>query len=97
VVGVPSAVVPHGHPDVLGNAGEAPDELLHAFLLEVGLPLDGPVDVIDVSLVMFRVMDLHGARVDVGLERIIGIRQLRQFVGHWILLGKALSRNARGL
>ena len=36
--------------------------------------LQGPVQLVDVRLVVFRVMNLHGPGVDVRFQRVIGIR-----------------------
>ena len=52
-----------------------------------GMILESVVEVRDVSLVMFRMMDLHRLGVDVGLERAVVVRERRQGVfGHGVVL-----------
>jgi hypothetical protein len=46
-------------------------------VFEVGLAADRLVDVGDVGCVVFIVVDLHGLRVDIGLERVLGIWKRR--------------------
>ena len=49
---------------------------------ELGRLLDRRVQVVDVRLMMLAVMDLHRLRVDVRLERVVGVRERRQRKGH---------------
>jgi hypothetical protein len=72
VIGVAAAVVPHNCANVFRHGVEVTDQVFYSFLLEIGA-LDGLVQVIDVSLVMFGVMNFHCARIDVRLQRIIRI------------------------
>jgi hypothetical protein len=61
-----------------------PPPLLRAvFPLRAG---DRLVQVVDVGLVVLAVVDLHRARVDRRLERVVVVRQRRKLVGHWRLL-----------
>ncbi len=72
VIHVAAAVVAHDGADVLGHGAQVFHELLGAFALELG-PFDGVVQLGDVGRVVLVVMDLHRFRVDVRLERVIGI------------------------
>ncbi|KAG0919159.1 hypothetical protein G6F32_016312 [Rhizopus arrhizus] len=40
------------------------------------------VDVVDVGLVMLGVMDFHRRRIDMRFQRVVGVGQLGQGVGH---------------
>ncbi len=51
-------------------------------VLQLRVAFEGGVQLVDVALMMLGVMDLHGARVDVRLERIERIRQFRQLERH---------------
>jgi len=55
--------------DVLGDRVEVAEEVLDALAAELGVLLDGGVQVVDVRLVMAVVVDLHRLRVDVRLQR----------------------------
>ena len=43
---------------------------------------------------MLAVVDLHGARVDVRLERVEGVGQFGQFVHGWFLLAGSILRGS---
>ncbi len=82
VVHVAAAVVADGGADVFGNGGESFDEVFGGFVGEVGLGGDGVVEVGDVGLVVFVVVNLHGGCVDGGFESVEGIRKWRKCGGH---------------
>ena len=75
MVGVAAAVIAHDAANVFGHGGEVLDQIFDGFAGQIGLVLQGVVDVGDVSLVMLGVMDLHRARVDMRLERVVSVRQ----------------------
>ena len=43
---------------------------------------DRLIEVVHVGLVVTSVVDLHGERVDVGFERVLGVGEGGKFVGH---------------
>jgi hypothetical protein len=45
--------------------------------------LEGCVEVGDVGLVVFFVVEVHGLFVYVGFESVVGVWQWRQFVSHF--------------
>ena len=47
-----------------------------ALALQVGVALEGGVEVVDVSVVVLVVVDPHRLRVDVRLQRVIGVGQV---------------------
>jgi len=50
------------------------DQVLNRFFLQIGFAFDGVIEVSDVSLMMFGVMDFHRLRIDVRLQSIVRIR-----------------------
>ena len=86
-----SAVVADGGADVFGDGGEGFDEVLGGFVGEVGLGGDGGVEVGDVGLVVFAVVDLHGGGVDGGLESVGGVGKRGECGGHVVSLSKGVD------
>src|SRR5256885_15026763 len=80
-----AAVVADGGTDVVGNRVEAAQQLLQAPLSELGVLGQRIIEIRDVGLVMFAVVDLHGLRVDVGLQRCEVVRQRRKLVSRELL------------
>ena len=73
---MPSGVVANRGSDILRDRTEIGDQLLDIFCREVRVPLESCVGVGDVGVVMSRMVYLHRARVDVGLESIISVREI---------------------
>jgi hypothetical protein len=71
VVPVTAAVVAHG----VTRFGDLREQRLERQPGECGRGRDGLVEVVDVSLVMLAVVDLHRALVDDRRERVVGIGQ----------------------
>ena len=67
-----AAVIPHGR----WKLGDVCENLLDGSIVPFRV-LDSLVKVRDIRSVMFAVMDFHRHLVDVRLERIMGIRQVR--------------------
>ena len=82
VVRVTARVVAQRAANVLGHGVEIADQVFHALAREVVVPFEGGVGLGDVSGVVFAMVNFHGLGVDVRLQRIGGVRQVRQFVGH---------------
>ena len=70
-----AAVVADDAADVFRNGIQILDQVFDGFVRELGFVLEGVVDVGDVSLVMLGVMDFHRARIDMRLERVVGVGQ----------------------
>jgi hypothetical protein len=88
VIGVTATVVPDGRPRVLRDLVDVAEELVDGQLLERRIQLlhDG-VQPVNVALVDPAVVELQCSSVDVGLERVVGIRQIGERVpGHQPLL-----------
>nr|POE56200.1 hypothetical protein CFP56_69153 [Quercus suber] len=82
VVGVAASVVTDEGALVSGDLIELGDQIIDGEGAEIGVVLDGAVEVVDVGLVMLGVMDLHGLFVEVGLEGIVGVGELGEGVRH---------------
>jgi len=74
VIDVTAAVVPDGGADRVRHLAETSQQVLDRQIGQLGIRLEGRVQVIDVSLVMLIVMELHRPGVDVRLQRIVGER-----------------------
>ena len=78
---VASSIVAHGRGNVLRNyvAAHGLVQALQAQALELGELVQRCVDVGDVRLVVLGVVDVHGRRVDVGLQgNIVVVHQSRR-------------------
>src|SRR5947209_2242012 len=87
-----AAVVADGGTDVVGNRVEAAQQLLQAPLSELGVLGQRIVEIRDVGLVMFAVVDLHGLRVNVRLQRREIVRQRRKLVSRELLYLRHCAR-----
>ena len=90
VVGMSATVIANDGADVFGDCVEIFDEVFNGFGCEWGA-FEGGIDVVDVCLVVFGVMDFHGARIDMRFERVVGVGELGEGVGH-----RELRRNVTG-
>ncbi len=70
-----SAVVDDGLANLLRHLVDLHHDLFDAFLVVLGIVLEGIIEVIHVGLVMAVVMELHRQSVDVRLEGVLGVRQ----------------------
>ncbi len=82
VVDVAAAVVLDDLADILRDGGEVLDEFFGGLLAELGVLLDGAVEVGDVGLVVLVVVELHGRLVDGGLEGGVVVGERGKFEGH---------------
>ena len=82
VIPLAAAVVTNGRTDGLRHLVDLAAQLFNGLGPEVRLLFQRRVQVIDVRLMMFSVMNLHGLRVDVRLERGEIVGKLGQFVRH---------------
>src|SRR5436305_3500759 len=82
MVGVAAAVIFHRAADRLRHLVEAAQQVLHRLGRQVGVVGERLVQLVVVGRVVLVVMDLHRLRVDVGLERVEGVRQRRQLIRH---------------
>ena len=75
-----SSVVPYRGSDVIRNFVKIQQQLLQGhFLNGFGCLSDCLVQVIDISAIVFVVMNLHRQRVDVGFESIVWVPKRSQF------------------
>src|SRR5205823_2685371 len=86
VVVMAPAVVAYRRADILGDAVDPAQQILQCLLLQLGMLVERGVQVVDVRLVMFPVVDLHGLGVDIGFQRPEIVRQWRQGLRHGPLL-----------
>jgi hypothetical protein len=86
VVVVTAAIVADGGADVLGEAVDVLAEVLNGVGLKVGFASEGGIQVGDIRVVVATVVDFHGLLVDVGLERVVGVGEFGEGMGHkdWI-------------
>src|SRR2546430_825881 len=73
MVGVAAAVVTDGGANVFGHGIQIANQIFNGFLRQLRLILKRVVNVGDVSLMMFGVMNFHRARVDVWFERVVWV------------------------
>jgi len=78
---VAAAVVADGGRLVRRNLADVLHQVFNVHVGELGA-FDGVVQVGDVGVVMLAVVDLHRLRVDMRLQRILRIRQIRQLESH---------------
>ena len=81
VVEVAAAVVAHGALLVLGQRVQVGEDVLDGAVAHAGA-LQGGVELVGVALVVLGVVDLHRARVDVRLERVVGVGEVGKVEGH---------------
>jgi len=81
VVGVSAAVVDHRATKAFRHLFDAPHQLVHRQLAE-GIAFQRRVEVGDVGLVVLGVVDLHGLRVNVRFQGIVGVGQWGQAIRH---------------
>ncbi|MNT24780.1 hypothetical protein D3C72_1602750 [compost metagenome] len=82
VVGMAAAMIAHGASNGFGQLVQARDEGFDGFVRDDARAFQRGVQAGDVGLVMLAVVDLHRHRVDVRLQRVIGVRQGRKGVSH---------------
>ena len=89
VVVVSAAVVAYRRLDVGREGLDPAKQLLDGAVVKVCVTLQGSVQLAGVPCMVLPVMDLHGAGVDVGFQRVVRVSQLGQLerVGHAVLLG----------
>jgi hypothetical protein len=73
VVRVSASVVTHSGADVLGDVIEVGEEFLEVTGVCFGVLLQRVIEVGDVGIVVFFVVEVHGLFVYVRFERVIGI------------------------
>src|SRR5690606_33817054 len=76
VVEEAAAVVLYCLADVLGHSSQVGDQFLCALVGQLGVLLDGGVEVVGVRGMVLVVMYLHRAGVDVRLQRVGGVGQV---------------------
>ena len=81
-----AAVVAHCAADVLRHGIEVAHQFLDRLGLEFGVAGDSLVELGDVSVVMFPMVDFHGLRVNVRLKRIVRVREFGECVCHDVLV-----------
>jgi hypothetical protein len=74
VVDVASGIVADGAADVLGNGVEVADEIFGGLAGEVGMLLEGGIQIFHVGAVVHVVMQGHRLLIDDGFERVVRIR-----------------------
>ena len=73
-----AALVPDLRSNRRRKAVQALQQFLHCEFGKRGIARHGLVEVVHVCLIMLVVVDLHRLRIDVGLERIVGVGELGQ-------------------
>ena len=76
MVGVPTAVVAHRAADALRHCVEVAHQFLDRLGLQFGVAGDGLVELGHICVVMFAMVDFHGLRVDVRLQRVVRVREI---------------------
>ena len=70
-----AAVVAHRAANLRRNGVQVGDQLLDRLGFQFRLAGDGFVHIVDISGVVFVMVDFHGERIQVRLKRFFGIRQ----------------------
>ena len=81
VVVVPASVVSTAVWISVGKAVETPEDLLGIDGMELGMSLQGLVEVGRIGPMVLLVVDLHGPGVDMGLQGVVGISELGKLEG----------------
>jgi len=68
-----AAMVAHHGADCLGHVVEVAQKCVHAQVAEGGLFLERGIEIGDIGLMMFGMMNLHGAGIDEGFQCVICI------------------------
>jgi hypothetical protein len=74
VIRVTAAIVPDDRANIFRRRFQITDQVLDGLLFEISFAFERIVQVVDVSLVMLGVMDLHCLRIDVRFQSIVRIR-----------------------
>ena len=77
VIGVAATVVAHRATDVLRHGVQIAHQVLNGFALKLSVAGDGVVELGDVGVVMLAVVDFHGLCINVRLQRIVRVREVR--------------------
>ncbi len=86
VVDVAAAVVADGAADVFWDCVQVAKQIFRSFFVQLGMLVEGRVQVFDVGGVMHVVMQVHRLFVDGGFERRVIVRQGGQFMRHFHFL-----------
>src|SRR6266478_3154382 len=86
VVHVAAGVVADGAADVFGDSVQVAKQIVRSFLVQLGMLVEGRVEVLDVRGVMHVVMQVHRLFVDGRFERRVVIRQGGDFMRHFHFL-----------
>jgi hypothetical protein len=86
VVDVTSAVVADSASNIFGDGVQVFEQVFGSLLIELGMFVEGRVEVLDVGSVMHVVMEMHGLFIDGRVERRVVVRQGGQFVRHFHFL-----------
>ena len=81
VIGVTPSIVANGGADLGRNGIEVSQKFLERFFLKVGIRSNGFVEIVDVSSVMFVVMEGHCLGVDIRFKGVGCVRERGQ--GEW--------------
>jgi hypothetical protein len=90
VVGVTAAVVADRGLLVGGEAVEVLQDLLDVLVGPLGA-FEGGVRLVHVGLMVLVVVDLHRRLVDMGLEGVVAVGKIGNFVSHSVLLGRSVG------
>ena len=77
MIGVATTVVAYRATDVLRHGVEVAHQVLDGFALKLSVAGDGVVELGYVGVVMLAVVDLHGSCINVRLQRIVRVREVR--------------------
>ena len=82
MIGVASGIVADGAADIFRDLRKVADQVVDGFGCEVGMAGQRGIHVVDVCLVVFIVMQVHGFRIDERLKGRVIVRQWCEFVSH---------------
>ena len=91
-----ATVVAHSRLDRFGDLVEAPQQILNGLCRELFVPIEGLVQVGNIGGVVFGVMDLHRAGIDVRFEGVVSVGEVGylmhlRLLSRWFLGGRRSS------
>src|SRR3989338_775878 len=86
MVKMPAAMVAHCRSYCIGHGCEVCEQLFQLPALQLRVAFKRGIQLVNISLMVFGVMNGHRLSVDVRLERVIFVRKFRKFVFHFFTL-----------
>jgi len=73
MIGMAPSMIANGRSDVFRHGSEVFQQLFSRALFQFAMALEGGIELVDVGLVVFGMVDYHGAGIDVRFQGIVGV------------------------